>query len=199
MKKNIITCSFILSILLLSACKPPAEDNTTSNTDSSGTSVVNQVASNTVVSTELLSKDAQLKITVEDFDFKNKLDDADFMEKNPIDTVDAKNIVLYQASNDDVLLSAIKDDRMKTQTKEAVEQKLKTNTTLKNLLVEGTSEQATDRLFAYHYTYTDTKTQKTYNESCVGLKEGYLVCAVGDKDFVLLDRLVNTAEIVKAE
>ena len=199
MKKNIITGSLVLGILLLAACKPPAENGATGNADASGASVVSQVASNTVVSTELLSKDGQLKITVEDFDFQNKLDDADFMAKNPIDKVETKNIVLYQASNDDVLLSAIKDDRIKTQTKETVEQKLKANTGLQNLLVEKAPEEATDRLFSYHYTHTDSKTKKTYNESCVGLKEGYLVCAVGDKDFILLDRLVNTAETVKAE
>jgi hypothetical protein len=192
MKKKTIIYSLLLGVLLTqAACK---EDNTTNVAASTENKETAQVTSAAV---EVFSNDKKLKLQVEDFTFQDKLSDEAFLKTNPVPGVDNKDIVLLQQTNDGSLLYAVKNDKVKSLTTEQLEQKLKANTDFKEISVTAPTEAQKDISFKYQYAFTDSQNSKTYNESCIGLKEGYLVCATSDKDFILLDRLVNTAQLVK--
>ena len=190
MKKKTIIYSLLLGVLLTqAACKP--ESTSPGITASSENNEVAQVTS----VTEVFSSDKQLKLQVDDFAFQDKLGDEVFLKTDPVPGVDKKDIVMLQQANDGSLLYAVKNDKTKTMTAEQIEQKLKANADLKEVSVTAPTQEQKNIVFKYHY--STTQNNKNYNESCVGLTEGYLVCAIADKDFILLDRLVNTAQTVK--
>ena len=189
MKKKTIVYSLLLGVLLTqAACKP--ENSSSSITASMENDKVVQVTS----VTEIFSSDKQLKLQVDDFAFEDKLSDEAFLKTDPVPGINKKDIVLLQQANDGSLLWAIKNDKTKSMTAEQLEQKLKTNENLKEISITVPTQEQKNIVFKYHY--TNTQNNKNYNESCVGLTEGYLVCVTADKDFILLDRLVNTAQII---
>ncbi len=202
MKKKTIIYSLLLGVLLTqAACKDDKPDNIVASVADN-----NDVAQVTSVP-EIFSSDKQLKLKVEDFVFQDKLDDEAFLKTDPVPGVDKKDLVLLQTSSS-ALLFAVKNDRIKSMTGEQIEQKLKANADFKDITVTAPTDAQKNVLsesdnslknisFKYHYNFVDAKSSKTYNESCVGLDTGYLVCVTADKDFALLDKLINTAQIVK--
>lgn len=193
MKKSIFTYGLIFTLIALQTACKPKDENTTPAEKSNSVAVANEPEA-----MEIISKDGKVKLSSTDFIFVDKLDDPEFIKENPIDGITAQDkLALYQISSDNVLLSAIQSKKLSTVSKDSIEKKLTSSDTLADVVVNDVQDKEKGVNLRYHYSFTNNNT--TINESCSVLAGDYLVCATGDKDFILLDRLIESAQIVKTK